>query len=163
LQSKRLEYRKFDYDDFDDLQEIMSNPNVCEYIPGGTVESKEVVSKWLNHFIRTFNDEHGTRLFAILEQGKSKVIGYGGIGYVKEFDQMEIMYVLNESVWGKGYASEASLYFKQLAKEQGIEELIGLAHVDNIASQKVLLKTGYQEIKQVHIWGLDCFYYEMDL
>jgi RimJ/RimL family protein N-acetyltransferase len=82
---------------------------------------------------------------------------------VKEFDQMEIMYVLNESVWGKGYASEASLYFKQLAKEQGLTFLIGLAHKDNIASQKVLLKTGYQEIKQVHIWGLDCFYYEMDL
>jgi len=102
LQSKRLEYRKFDYDDFDDLTEIMSNPNVCEYIPGDPSYSKEVIEKWLNHFIRTYNDEHGTRLFAILEQGKSKVIGYGGIGYVKEFDQMEIMYVLNESVWGKG-------------------------------------------------------------
>ena len=40
---------------------------------------------------------------------------------------------------------------------------VSLADINNIPSQKILLKTGYKEIKQMPLWGLDVYYYEMDL
>ena len=163
MESSRLVYRKFELDDIDDLNEILTNPNVCKYLPGEGAYSKEIVEKWLTYFIRSYQDERNTHHYAILEKGKDKVIGYGGIGYVKEFDQMEIMYGLSESVWGKGYGTECSLRFKELAKELGMKHVIALADIHNIGSQKILLKTGYTQIKQIQIWGLDCYYYEMEL
>ena len=163
MESKRLKFRKFNFDDIDDLKEILTNPNVCKYLPGEGAYTEEVVDKWLAHFIRTFKDEHDTHLYAIEEKHIDKVIGYGGIGYVKEFDQMEIMYGFSESVWGRGYGTEASLRFKELAKELGMTFLIALADVDNVGSQKILKRTGYKQIKKINIWGLDCYYYEMEL
>lgn len=163
MKSKRLYYRPFINDDFDDLYELLSNPNVCEYLPGEGGKSEEEVEKWLMHFIRTFEDEKGSRIFAISEMDSEKVIGYGGLGYVKEFDKIEIMYGFNESIWGNGYATEVSLRMKELAIELGMKDLIALADINNIASQKVLLKTGFKQVKQIHIWGLDCYFYEMEL
>ena len=163
MKSQRLQYRKFDYDDIDDLFEILGNPNVCEYLPGEGAKTKEEAEKWLTHFIRNFDDEHQTHIFAISELDTEKVIGYGGLGYVKEFDKIEIMYGFNQSVWGRGYATEASLRMKELAKELELNDLIALADIHNIASQKVLLKTGFIETEQIHLWGLDVYLYKMNL
>ena len=115
IESKRLSFRKFKQDDFDDLNEILGKPKVCKYLPGKDEKSRDEIEKWHESFMKSFKDEHGTRIYAITELGTSKVIGYGGLGYVKEFDKIEIMYGFNESVWGKGYATETSLRMKELA------------------------------------------------
>jgi len=163
ISSERLNYRPFTYDDYDDLYLILSNETVCKYLPGDGKKSDDEINKWLQYFVRTFNDEQGNKLFAITVKGNDQVIGYGGLGYVKEFDSIEIMYGFNELVWGKGYATEASKRFKELAKDLKMTFLIALADINNIPSQKILLKTGYKEIKQMPLWGLDVYYYEMDL
>ena len=163
IESNQLTFRKFNVDDFEDLYAILSNPNVCKYLPGNGAKSKEEIEKWHMHFMRSFQDEHGSQIFAILEKGSSKVIGYGGLGYVSEFDKIEIMYGFNESVWGKGYATETSLRMKELALELGMNTLIALADIGNIASQKILLKTGFKEVEHLHIWGIDCCFYELTL
>lgn len=163
IESDRLVYRKFTKDDYEDLYEILSNPKVCTYLPGDDNKSKEEIEKWHTMFQNSFMDDRQNRIFAILEKGSKKVIGYGGLGYVKEFDKIEIMYGFNEFVWGKGYATETSLRMKELAIELGIKDLIALADINNIASQKILRKTGFEEVEQIHIWGIDCFYYEMKL
>jgi len=82
---------------------------------------------------------------------------------VKEFEKIEIMYGFNELVWGKGYATETSKRMKELAIELGLKELIALADIHNIQSQKVLLKTGFEVVDQIHIWGIDCYSYTLDL
>jgi ribosomal-protein-alanine N-acetyltransferase len=163
IESERLLFRPFNNDDFDDLYEILSNEKVCEFLPGEGKKSSEEIEKWLAYFTRSFNDEQGTTIYAITIKDTTKVIGYGGIGYVKEFDQLEIMYGFNEDVWGKGYATETSIRMKELAKERNIKQVIALADINNLGSQKVLKKTGFKEIRQIEIWGLDCFYYEMTI
>jgi len=163
IESKRLLYRKFTQEDFEDLHEILSNPAVCKFLPGNDNMSKEAIQKWHSMFMKSFLDEHHSSIFAILKKGSKKVIGYGGLGYVKEFDKIEIMYGFNQSVWGKGYATETSLRMKELAIELGMKDLIALADIRNIPSQKILIKTGFKETDRIHIWGIDCVHYEIKL
>jgi RimJ/RimL family protein N-acetyltransferase len=106
IYSERLCFRPFKEDEFDEMKEILGNPNVCEYLPGSKEKSDEEIKKWLAFFVKSFNDSLGNKIYAICLKDSGEVIGYGGLGYVKEFEQIEIMYGLKESDWGNGYATE---------------------------------------------------------
>jgi len=163
INSKRLNFKPFTYDDYEDLHEILSNEKVCEFLPGEAAYDSEIITKWLNHFVRSFDDELGNKLFAIREEGSDKVIGYGGLSYVKEFESIEIMYGFNELFWNNGYATETSLRMKEFAIQLGLKNLIALADINNIPSNIILVKTGFKKIKQMKLWGLDVNYYEMKI
>ena len=163
LESNRLEYEKWQENDFDILKQILSNPKVCEYLPGDKNKTDDEINRWLNYFVQTFGNEKGTKIFKVKIKNADQVIGYCGLGYVKEFDKIEIMYGMNENFFQKGYGSEMSLRMKDLAIQQGIKHLIALADINNIASNRILQKTGYTKKEQINLWGLDLNYYEMDL
>ncbi len=163
LESNRLEYELWQENDFDTLKQILGNPKVCEYLPGDKNKNDDEVKRWLNYFIQTFGNEKGTKIFKVKIKNTDQVIGYCGLGYVKEFDQIEIMYGMDEKYFHQGYGSEMSLRMKDLAINQNIKHLIALADINNIASNKILQKTGYTKKEQINLWGLDLNFYEMDL
>ena len=163
FKSERLDYSKWEESDFETLKIILSNPNVCEFLPGNKHKNDEEIRKWLNYFVQTFGNDKGTKIFKVKLKDTDSVIGYCGLGYVKEFDQIEIMYGLDENYFRNGYGSEMSLRMKKLANELGIKKLIALADINNIPSNKILKKTGYTKKEQINLWGLDLNYYEMNL
>jgi ribosomal-protein-alanine N-acetyltransferase len=145
------------------LHNILGNPNVCEYLPGPKEKSEEDLLKCLRYYVKSFGSYHDTYIFKVSLKDSNTVVGYAGLAYVNEFDKHEIMYGIAEEYWGKGYGTEMSLRMKDLAIEQGHKQVIALADIDNIPSQKILLKTGFREIKQITLWGLELRYYEMEL
>ena len=163
LESTRLTYEPFKESDFDDLTDILTDSVVCEYLPGDTPYSVEMVKRWLNFFINSFSVEKKNLIYAIRIKGKDKVIGYCGCNYVAEFEANEIKYILNKNYFGFGYATEAATTMKLLAKELGLSFLVGLADIGNIPSQKVLEKIGYEYQKTVELWGATLRYYELHL
>lgn len=163
LESKRLYYLKWEENDFSELRKTLGNPKVCEYLPGDNKKSDEEIQKWLDFYVKSFDDELGNKIYKIVEKNTGNVIGYGGLGFVKEFKEIEIMYGFNQKYWGLGYATETSNRLKKLAKDQNLKSVIALCDINNEASKKVLVKTGFSEIKQVDLWGLTLNYYEMTL
>ena len=163
LKSKRLIYRKFKKDDFNDLFEILGNDNVCEYLPGETTFNPQQVQKWLDHFINSFDLAVPNLVYALTLKDSNNVIGYVGLAFVKEFKKIEIMFAFNEDYWRQGFASEAALRMKDLAIELKLSSLIALADIDNIYSQKVLIKLGYEYLKTIELWGLTLKYYELNI
>lgn len=163
LESKRLYYLQWEPKDFDILKDTLGNPKVCQYLPGKNKKSDEEIQKWLDFYVNSFNDDLGNKIYKIILKETGEVIGYGGLGYVKEFDQIEIMYGFDQKHWGLGYATEVSQKLKEFAKSIGIRFLIALSDINNEPSRKVLLKTGFKEIKQLELWGADLYYYEMEL
>jgi ribosomal-protein-alanine N-acetyltransferase len=161
--SKRLQYRPFKETDYDDLFAFLSTKEVCAYLPGEEPYNAVQVQKWLNYFIKTFDETKPNLVYAVSFVNELEVIGYVGLAYVKEFEQNEIMYAFHPKVWGKGYATEASYMMKELAQELKITKLIGLTDIDNIASEKVLRHIGYEFVKNLEIWGLEMKYFELDL
>jgi ribosomal-protein-alanine N-acetyltransferase len=82
---------------------------------------------------------------------------------VKEFNQPEIFYILDPIGWNQGFASETAFRMKELAMDLNIKYIIGLADIENIASQRVLEKIGYNKIEQLDLWGVTLFFYDMKL
>lgn len=56
---------------------------------------------------------------------------------------VEIGYILKKSAWGKGYATEACKRLLKFAFEESpLEEIVAVIDTENIASRKVLEKSG---------------------
>lgn len=163
LESKNLEYKALIDDNLEDLIEILTNDDVCKYLPGEKAYSKEVVKNFLNHYKNNFSVSTPNLCYGIYEKNKSKLIGYGGVVFVKELNMPEIMYGLNKNYWNRGYATEAAFRFKQLAIDIKLKKLIGLADINNNASNKILIKVGYNFLKQAILWDTELYMYELTI
>lgn len=163
LETNRLSFRQFNENDLAFLIRLLSDDLVCKYLPGNGGYSLEICEKYLLYFMMAFNQKNLNMIYLVSRIEDNTPIGYCGIQMVNEFTKYEIFYAFIPECWNKGYASEASLRMKELAKNVGITEMIGLAEINNYASQRVLEKTGFTKIKQIPLWGMNLFYYEMDI
>ncbi len=86
--------------------------------------------------------------WVIRERETSATVGFGGL-YEDPFDSgwgIEVGYFFAPAAWGKGYATELTLFCVALARQQARwSTLRAFAHRQNVASQKVLLKAGFRQ------------------
>jgi len=67
---------------------------------------------------------------------------------------IELVYVLAKSAWGKGYTTEIALALRDYAFTiRGIIRLIALIDPENITSEQVAIKVGMQLEKEVVLPG----------
>lgn len=164
LESERLVYRFFTENDQSFMEELLGDEKVCKYLPGPAIYPEDVIKKVLNYYVKSSGDKDKYQnIYLVLEKGTNYPIGYAGIQLVKEFDKYEIFYGFTPAAWGKGYGTESSLKMKDLAKDLGLKELIALADIYNVASQKILEKTGFIMKEKMPLWGLELYYYDMEL
>jgi RimJ/RimL family protein N-acetyltransferase len=93
------------------------------------------------------------------------------IGFIDQFavrDQWGIGFALVPSERGKGYCTEAvQLMVDYLFLSKDTTKILTLTHIENIASQKVLEKTGFKREgllrKELFMWGkwVDCYRYSI--
>lgn len=163
LESKRLVYNMFSEEDYDDLVDVLHNEEVCKYLPGPKVYPKDIIKKWLQFFINSFDTQKPNLYYAIREKGYNKIIGYCAMNWIPEFETNEITYVLHEKYWGLGYATEAAQKMMELAKLLGVKHMVSLAMVGNKASSHILEKMGFTYEKDVQLWGVDLHLYRQTL
>jgi RimJ/RimL family protein N-acetyltransferase len=78
-------------------------------------------------------------------------LAVGGIGFKGQPDggYVEIGYGLAPSARGQGYAAEAVVALLAVAADQGVPKVIADTTLDNIASQRTLIRAGF------HLVGTD--------
>jgi ribosomal-protein-alanine N-acetyltransferase len=91
------------------------------------------------------------------------LLGRCGLQYLPDTEEVEVDFILGRPFWGQGYATEAG----QASLRYGFEELelqriVGIAHVENHASQRVLEKLGMHLVERKPLWGIDCCLYRID-
>ena len=163
LESKRLFYRPFEERDFEDLYEILGSEEVCRFLPVKPSYTKEQVERVLMYFIKTFLIEKKNLHYAVVLKDTNEFIGYCGCSYIKEYDCNEIEYFLKPKYYGHKYASEMAFQMKEVAVLLGLKDLVGLADINNIPSQKILEKIGYEYVEDVSHWGADLRLYKISL
>ena len=85
--------------------------------------------------------------FGIFEKATGKLMGTVGAGKHDDLNEPEIFYYLSAEYRGYGFASEAVKAVTEWAlKNYNIPYLIGTVAVDNVKSQHVLERCGYQFI-----------------
>jgi GrpB-like predicted nucleotidyltransferase (UPF0157 family) len=85
------------------------------------------------------------------------------MGFYDRQPEIELAYRLHKQYWGKGYATElASALIKWGFQQLDISKIVAGAEPENIVSQKVLMKAGF-DCKGLQNWwnGREMFYYEI--
>jgi len=154
IETDRLILRGFETADLDALAGILSTPAVMRYMPGGEPFSRERTEKTLQGIIRHW-EEHSFGWWAVMQKGVPQLAGWCGLTYLEELDETEIAYLLDEPFWSKGIATEGAVASLRFGFENvGLDHAVALAHVDNIASRRVMEKSGLTYTGDLFLWGL---------
>jgi [ribosomal protein S5]-alanine N-acetyltransferase len=77
----------------------------------------------------------------------------GGFGVINENGKLQFGYILSPTHWGNGYATEAcQAMMAVLRTQKGVFSIQTFTDVDNLASAKVLLKSGLIEEGRLSNW-----------
>jgi RimJ/RimL family protein N-acetyltransferase len=91
----------------------------------------------------------GCGLWALRERGAQPVIGFAGLRYFWEPPDLELVYALLPSRWGRGLATEAARAVIAHAFDvQALPEVRAATDVPNAGSIAVLRRLGFEEWKR---------------
>jgi ribosomal-protein-alanine N-acetyltransferase len=162
IQTPHLILRGFTPDDFDPLFAILSNRDVIRYLPRTEPWPEEIVRRTMARQ-REHWEQHGFGWYAVECREERSLLGWCGLNIIDKTEEVEIKYLLKQSHWGRGLATEGATRCVQDGLQTlGLDEIIGLAHPDNIASQRVLEKAGLRYSNRAQYFGLDLLRYTIN-
>ncbi len=146
LCGKRIGFRWWTDDDFELAKGLWGDPSVTRLFSKEPLSDLQIRERLQAEIKRA--DEHKMQYWPMFELATGLHIGCGGFRPYRADEQIyELGFHLRPAFWGKGLASEAG---KTLI-EYGFGQLSAKAifaghHPDNLPSQAVLLKLGFEEI-----------------
>lgn len=159
IQTARLTLRPFTLRDAEPLYQILSIPGVLKYFPSPDAPEFERVKKLMQRQLDHWT-EHDFGWWAVEPETDGELIGWSGLQYLPETDEIEIGYLLSKSYWGRGLATESATYGLDFGfNTLHIQEIIGIVHPENFASQRVLEKIGLEFQDRTEYFGMECFKY----
>ena len=148
FETPRLILRRFTEEDTALILQLNSDPEIVKYVHEPTLETEEQAKNILiNIILPQYKNNLGR--WAIHTKGNNEFIGWCGIKYRPELDEMDLGYRLKKIAWGRGYASEAAQHTLEYAfNTLKLRLITGRAHIENTASQKILEKIGMNFISE---------------
>lgn len=148
FQTPRLILRQITLADAPLLLELNGDAEVVKYLHEPTLTTIAEAEKIINEIILPQYKNNLGR-WAIINKDDNSLMGWCGLKYRPELDEIDLGYRLMQAYWNKGYATEAA----ENTLTHGFTSLklslvIGRAHIENLASIKVLEKIGMQFISE---------------
>ena len=132
--------------DADDFFALNSNSDVMRYIR--PVKTRKECDAFLQDNIHFYELHPKFGRWATFERETNKFVGsFAIIPIEEESENIQIGYALMPSAWGKGYATELVQHGKKYFFDMhNSDTLYAITEQLNVASQKVLLKCGFEQI-----------------
>jgi len=145
ITTERLTLRPFGAEDIDVLLELFTDADVRRHLLDDTVVSREWVEEEVLSSQARFT-ESGCGLWTLTERAGGSIIGF--VGFRPFFDppELQLLYGLLPSHWGRGFATEACEAAIDYAfAVLGLEDVRAATDVPNTASIAVLERLGMRE------------------
>nr|WP_314466158.1 GNAT family N-acetyltransferase [uncultured Clostridium sp.] len=147
IKTTRIGFSNWSNADLDLAYQLWGENVVTRYICSTGKFTHEDITNRLNTEIRNYELYH-IQYWPIFELSTEELIGCCGVRpYKSETHSYELGFHLREKYWGQGYASEAAKaaieYSFHILKAK---KLYAGHHPQNKASEKLLLKLGFQSI-----------------
>ncbi len=157
IETDRLLLRQFKMDDLDALAKLFADPEVVKYLGSGEPASRAETETALRSIIAHW-ERHGFGRWAAVYKPTGGLIGYGGL---RSFHgEPELVYLLGQSYWRRGLATEMALASLNFGFEQlRFERIIAMAKTQNVRSHRVLEKAGMRFERAANIYGMDVVCY----
>lgn len=146
-ETERLILREILPEDRQGIFELDADPEVHRYLgnkPIAAIEEADAVIA----FIRKQYEDFGIGRWAVIEKSGNRFIGWSGLKFRPDevFNRKnfyDLGYRFIKKYWGKGYATETARASVKYGFEiMNLPMITGMAEMENIASCKVLEKTG---------------------
>jgi RimJ/RimL family protein N-acetyltransferase len=133
---------------------LNSDPEVLRLLPDERLLNVEQAQQILvDHPIADYR-KYGFGRGACILKSTGEQIGFAGLKYLEELGEVDVAFRLMRTHWGQGFATEAALASVRFGfADLALKKIIGLAIPENIASVRVLEKTGLRYAETVMFWG----------
>ena len=149
IETNNLIIRNFTEQDIDALYNIKYDKWVMEFIP--TYLERDVTKEKIKEYITNFNlyedaqNYKSKRKYAIENKKTNEVMGSISFGMNDLLHEYELGWQMIEQYCKKGYASEAAVAFSEyFCENNNVDYLIAVMDVDNPASYRTALKSGFK-------------------
>ena len=144
IETERLRLRAFTEDDLEAFYLLGTDPDSIRYAGNRPYASREAARESLHAAPLRDYAEYGFGRFACEWKATSEVIGFSGLKFIPEYNEVELGYRLLRPWWGKGIATEAGRASIHFGRETlKLQRLIAIIHPENAASFHVAGKLGF--------------------
>jgi RimJ/RimL family protein N-acetyltransferase len=164
IETERLVLREITLDDKEELFKLHSNPAVQFYTGEPIVETIEEIEKAILGRINDYK-KYGYGRWATFLKNDMQFVGWAGLAYLDEFDEIDLGYRFLPEYWGLGIATEVSrailTYGFDFLK---LSKIVAIAMKENKASIKVREKVGmeFENIAPSELGSKDAIWYWCD-
>lgn len=156
LETDRLLVREWTADDAAAAFAVYGDPEVTRYL-GGTGEPDPDVAtrrERLARIVAKYPGWGGLGFWALVETASGEVMGGAEPVPLEGGPDVEVGYHLRRDRWGRGYATELATALVDHGFDRlGLERIVAVAYPENVASHRVLLKTGLIHLGRRHAFG----------
>jgi [ribosomal protein S5]-alanine N-acetyltransferase len=148
LQTPRLILRRITEVDALLILELNRSPDVLKYLHEPELKDEADALRVIRDIILPQYSLYNLGRWAMILKESNSFIGWCGLKYRPELEEIDLGYRLMRQYWGNGYATEAATYTLRYGLDVlNLETITGRAHIENTASWTVLEKIGMQYIK----------------
>jgi [ribosomal protein S5]-alanine N-acetyltransferase len=161
LETQRLLLRPFTLEDATDFWRLNAEPGIIEHVGKPALTSLQqaidaLKTGPLHDYRFKCGPIEGLGRLACIDKASGALIGFAGLKYVKELDEVDVGYRFLPEYWGKGLASEAAARALEYGrKELALARIVGIVDPRNTGSVRVLQKLGLKFEKPVHLGFTD--------
>jgi RimJ/RimL family protein N-acetyltransferase len=144
IETERLLLREISLNDKEQMFQLYTNADVHKYTGDPLVESMEEMEQAIQTRIKNYKT-YGYGRWATFLKNDMRFIGWAGLAYLPEFDEIDLGYRFLPNYWGKGFATEASHAILSYGFDKlNLKRIIAIAVKEHKASIKVMQKVGME-------------------
>ncbi len=150
IETERLLIRPFKMEDIEPSYIMNLDAEVSKHTGDGGVVSKEEIERRIVENVFGDYEKHGFGRLAVELKGENKFIGFTGLKYLEDMDEVDLGYRFMKEYWGKGIATESAKACVNLGfNTLGLKRMIAMVLPENIGSIRVLEKLNFEYEKDI--------------
>ena len=150
IETERLLIRPFKMEDIGPSYIMNLDAEVSRYTGDGGVVSKKEIERRIVENVFGDYDKYGFGRLAVELKGENKFIGFTGLKYLEDMDEVDLGYRFMKEYWGKGIATESAQACLNLAFDTlELSKIIAMVLPENIGSIRVLKKLNFEYEKDI--------------
>lgn len=150
IETERLLIRPFNLDDIEPSYAMNLDAEVSKYTgDGGIVSKKEIERRIIENVLGDY-EKHGFGRLVVELKGENTFIGFTGLKYLEDMNEVDLGYRFIRKYWGKGIATESAKACLKLGFETlELNKIIAMVLPENINSIRVLEKLNFEYKKDI--------------
>ncbi len=150
FETDRLIIRPFERKDIAPSYTINLDPDVTRYTgDGGVVDLQEMERRIVTDVFGDYG-KYGFGRLAVEWKSNREFIGFTGLKYIPDWEEVDLGYRFKQAYWGKGIATESGKAVLDFAWHQlGLKRVIATVLPGNQRSIRVLEKLGFSYEKEM--------------